>query len=431
MQKRLFSMVLVALVALSAVLVVSAQETTVEPPIDVTVEVTLGATGVPTSEATLPPPTNEGTAEATDQMTSAPPMDMTPEATTEAPVAAETEMAPVANGALLRVAYFAPDMENVDVYLDNVLIFKNLKFPSVSRFISLEPGTYNVQIVWTGSPVSDAVASANVSVSDGTAQTLAVIGAGDTTSLNTALISEDYSDLLPGTGGFTFVNAVPGSSAVNLLRDNVVYYAQIEFPGPDVATSSSSLRVDSGTFDISVVSADDETTVLAENVALELPENAYTLVALIGTAGNARLFTVVTDEADVEVARGDLPKPGRILDALRANENLTSFADALDAAGLTDQLSSTGEYTVFAPANFVIDDNAIDVSAAALSGYIVEGKYTSAELVDVGTLTAIDGSTLTITVENNKILVNRYELIDVNIAATNGVIHMLGASWDS
>jgi len=51
--------------------------------------------------------------------------------------------------------------------------------------------------------------------------------------------------------------------------------------------------------------------------------------------------------------------------------------------------------------------------------------------VNAGTLTALNGTTLTITIENNNIVVNGQRVIDVNISATNGVIHMVNGRWDS
>ncbi len=459
MRKPFILLMLSLFIALFGAAVISAQDATQTPDpllqvtlplptIEITICVTSNPTNAPTSAATQAP-TNVATTVATTiattmattaattapsgataQATAQPTLQPNMEMTAEVAVAPEVEMTPVANGALMRVGYFATDQENVDVYIDNVLLFKDLKYPSVSKLIAVEPGTHSVIVSWTGHPVSDSVIDINVSVSAGTAQTVAIIGSSDNITLNTALISEDYSDLLPGTGGFTFFNAVRNSPAVNVDRDTIVYFAQIEYPSADSTTTSSSVHVDAGTFDISVSSADDPTMTLAERSDLSLPENAFTLVVLVGTEDDTRLFTVVTDAADVAIARGDLPKPGMLIDALNANENLTGFADALNNAGLNDMLTGMDHYTIFAPANYVTDDNMPDLSAYTLSSYIVEGKYTSQELIAAGTLTAIDGTTLTITTSDNAILVNGVELIDVNIPATNGVIHMLGGAWN-
>ncbi len=258
-------------------------------------------------------------------------------------------------------------------------------------------------------------------------QTVVLVGAGLSGTLQATTITEDYRDTMPSTGGFTFVNALEGSQPVNVMRGDVTFFAQIGFPGTDGTTPFSSMLVDAGTFDVSVVDASDPTNVLAQQSDLELPENAYTLVALVGTPDNASLFTETTDRSEVQIVRGALPEPGRLPDALRANENLTAFADALQSAGLADMLSGTKDYTIFAPANFAFDNASMsaDQQADVLRGYIVEGKYTSIELLNAETLTALNGDTLNITTDSNALYVNNVQVIDLNIPATNGVIYML------
>ncbi len=419
MRKRTLPLILILLLALFSAAAVSAQDVTLEPPIEVTLEPTLPAiTLEPTAEVTPP---------ATAEATAAPGVGLTP-----APAATtEMQMTPMSDGAYLRFAHFSPDAPAVDIYVDGSLAVRSLTYPGVSQWIALEPGTHSISVSDSGNSMDKAVLGpTDVSVSAGTWQTAAVIGSSGNNSLNAVLIAEDYNDLLPGTAGFTFFNAVEGSPAVNVSRDDVVYFAQIGYPAEMGSGYSSSLRVDAGQFDVSVTAADDPTTTLAERTHLALPENSYVLVALIGTQDDARLFSVVTDAADVAIARGDLPQPGRLLDALSANENLTSFGDALSNGGMSDTLSGTDEYTIFAPANFVVDNDVNAQSALALRSYIVEGKYTSQELIDAGTLTALDGTQLTITTGDNGIYVNGVQLIDVNIPATNGVIHMLSGTWD-
>lgn len=420
----------VGLVLLLAVLcvgaMVSAQEVTVEPTVDLTIVPTLVETLLPTTEVTGEP-TAEATAQPTSEQAEATAMP-TAEATAEMPVEPEVTTTPTDDSAYLRIAQFAPDAESVDVYLNGSVAVRNLKYPSVSRWFAVDPGTYSLAVAPSGQSVDDTVfAPVDVTASADTWQTVVVIGSAESGTLQASVIPEDYSDLMPSTGGLTFVNALEGSPNVNFVRGDVVFYAQVGFPGPDTATSSSSLLIDAGIFDVSVTEADDPTNVFAERAGLEMQENAYTLVALIGTLDESRLYVLTTDRSEVQIVRGLLPKPGQLLDAMRANENLTAFAAALESAGLSDLLSGSEMYTILAPANFAFDDSASMTAEQqeALRGYIVEGKYTSAELVDAATLTTLAGTTLSVTTEANGILVNGVQVIDVNIPATNGVIHML------
>ena len=259
-------------------------------------------------------------------------------------------------------------------------------------------------------------------------QTVALIGSTGSGTLSAALVAEAYPDLLPGTGGFTFLHALEGAPAVNLVRDNVVYFAHLTFPGSDPSAASNSVREDSGTFDIRATAANDPNHVLAEQASLEIPENAYTLIALIGPLDHPQLFTMVTDRSVVAIARGKLPAPGTLMDALRADQNLTAFAAAIDQAGLTDLLTGSDPYTLFAPANYVLDDlksMSADELATLLRGHIVEGKWTNNAVIAAKTLTTLAGTPLTITTTNSGVFVNGVLMTDRNIPATNGVIFML------
>lgn len=420
MRRTAIGILLVLLLSLGAVMVVSAQDVTVEPTSEVTVEPTL----MPTAEVTVEP-----TAEVTTEPTAEATMEPTAEVT---PVAPEMTATPSDDNGYLRIANFSPDAGTVDIFVNDSLAVRSLTYPAISQWFAVAPGSYTVAASGSGQTASDSLfAPVDVPVSGGTWQTVALVGSMANNTLQAIIVPEDYSDLQPSTGGLTFLNAVEGSNPVNLIRDDVAFFAQIGYPSADSPASSSSLIIDGGTFDLGVSDANDPTIVYAETRSVALPENGYTLVALIGTPDDSRLFVLTTDRSEVQIVRGLLPEPGQLLDAMRANENLTSFADALANGGMTETLSGAQQYTIFAPANFVVDNELNAQSALALRSYIVEGKYTSRQLIDAGTLTAVDGTTLTITTRDNGIYVNDVQLIDVNIPATNGVIHMLSGTWDN
>ena len=423
MSKLLYTGFVTLLLLLGTMFAVSAQDVTVEPPIDVTVEVTVDLPGEATPETTSEPGAQPTTAPAGEQPGA--------EATAEMTVMPGIEATPSDDNGYLRVAHFSADAPAVDVYIDGNLALSDLNFRDATPWMAFAPATYSVSVVPSGSAASEtAAAPIDVSVSGGTWQTVAIIGSAENGTLQGIVFSEDYSELLPGTGGFTFFHALEGVSPVNLVRDDVVYYAQISYPADDPTTSSSSLRDDTGVFNVRVVPSDNETSVLVEDAELEIPENGYSLLALVGTPSEPELVEIVTDESEVSMVRGLLPEPGTIVEALNADENLMGFATAIAGSDLINQLSDPdAEYTVFAPASFVMDDGG--VSGAALESYIVEGKHTSNDLAEGATFTALDGTPITVTTADDGIYANGVLVIDVNMAATNGVIHMLNGNFES
>ncbi|MEP7291785.1 MAG: DUF4397 domain-containing protein [Chloroflexota bacterium] len=359
--------------------------------------------------------------------------DATPESTAEAAPTASVmpgiEAAPSDGNAYLRVAHFSSDAPIIDVYLNGTLAISGLKPMEASAWIPVGAATYTITLAANGGDVSDLFAPYEVRASGGTWQTVALLGSAANGTLHGVVIDEYYGDLLPNTGGFTFLNALEGSPPVNLIRNDVVYYAHIEYPTPGSGGNSSSLREDTGIFRIGITSADAPENVLIEPHEVDIPENAYTLLTFAGTLDHPVLSVIVTDESEVEMARGWLPRPGKLIDSLRRNENLTLFAEALAQAEGAEILNGEEEFTIFAPANFVVDGIPPDELYANLGAYVVLGKYTAGEIVEIGTFTAVNGSTLSVTTGEGGIYVNGVQVIDVNIAASNGVIHMLRGSF--
>jgi uncharacterized surface protein with fasciclin (FAS1) repeats len=68
-----------------------------------------------------------------------------------------------------------------------------------------------------------------------------------------------------------------------------------------------------------------------------------------------------------------------------------------------------------------------DALTELLENHVVEGLYHLSDLIDEGTLTTVGGQELTVTVEGNMVLVNGVQIVTPNVAATNGVIHILNA----
>jgi uncharacterized surface protein with fasciclin (FAS1) repeats len=135
--------------------------------------------------------------------------------------------------------------------------------------------------------------------------------------------------------------------------------------------------------------------------------------------------------AEVLMAQGMMEEPGTIIEAARANPLLTPWLEMVEQAGLTETLSGEGPFTVFVPADFVFDGlpddlrNNPEALATFLNSHIVEGDLRSQDVFKAGTLTTLGGSDLTIEERGENAFVNEAQVIDVNIPATNGVIHIV------
>ncbi|HYJ30253.1 MAG TPA: fasciclin domain-containing protein [Allosphingosinicella sp.] len=138
-------------------------------------------------------------------------------------------------------------------------------------------------------------------------------------------------------------------------------------------------------------------------------------------------------------------------DAAAQSADLSQFSQAVQAAGLTDVLTSVGPYTVFAPVNAAFDAvpqetrtrlmaaEGRDQLTQLLTFHIVPGVVTAQDLgaaIQRGqgraTVTTVSGDNLTVTREGEALVVSdasggRSRVVQADRIQSNGVIHHVDA----
>ncbi len=148
---------------------------------------------------------------------------------------------------------------------------------------------------------------------------------------------------------------------------------------------------------------------------------------------------------------GAQAQDGTIIDVATQAGNFTTLLAAVEAAGLTDVLSGEGPYTVFAPSDEafaalpapVLDYLVAnpEVLTRVLTYHVVSGSAMSADIAgmtdengmamaDSMEMSAVGaepmGSQLTVTVaEDGSVMVNDANVVTADVAASNGVIHVI------
>lgn len=113
-----------------------------------------------------------------------------------------------------------------------------------------------------------------------------------------------------------------------------------------------------------------------------------------------------------------------IVDVLATNGAFGALMKLLRHSGLDRVLRDAGPYTFFAPATTpLIVQPAQDVRLFLLN-HIVSGRYTAADLMQVATLPALSGLSLTVDASHG-LRVGASYLIQADLEAANGVIHMI------
>ena len=147
---------------------------------------------------------------------------------------------------------------------------------------------------------------------------------------------------------------------------------------------------------------------------------AFGLIAAIANAGH----------------HGEM-KAKDIVDTAVGAGQFNTLAAALDAADLIGTLKGDGPFTVFAPTddafaklpegtveNLLKPENR-DQLTAILTYHVVAGKVYAADVVKLDSATTVNGSDVTIAVNDGGVRIDNANVISTDIGASNGVIHVI------
>ena len=133
-----------------------------------------------------------------------------------------------------------------------------------------------------------------------------------------------------------------------------------------------------------------------------------------------------------------MPEPTQsIVEIAQGNDDFETLVSALDAAGLVDDISGDGPFTVFAPTDAAFDDliaandeidELSDISEESLVDillyHVASGETLSTMLSDGQSIpTLLSGESLDVSISGNTVMVGNGTVVQADIRTTNGVIH--------
>lgn len=173
-------------------------------------------------------------------------------------------------------------------------------------------------------------------------------------------------------------------------------------------------------------------------IAVVTAATALTLVACSSSSDE-------TATAETSVAASEAPademteetSAGTIVDVASATDGFSTLVAAVTAADLAETLSGEGPFTVFAPTDeafaalpegvldaLLLPENK-DVLAKILTYHVVAGKVLAADVTD-GDVPTVEGQTIALSTADG-VTVNGAKVIQADVMADNGVIHVIDA----
>lgn len=263
---------------------------------------------------------------------------------------------------------------------------------------------------------------------------------GRFTTLATALTTAGLVDTLKGPGPFTVFAPtdeafakLPAGALDGLLADKealtkVLLYHVVsgKVMAADVVNLSSADTV--AKLPVSIKVEGDKVMVGDAQVIITDVEASNGVIHVIDTV------LLPPAEPAAEPAMAEASKD--IVDTAVADGRFTTLATALTAAGLVDTLKGSGPFTVFAPTDEAfaklpagtLDSLLADKEALTkvLTYHVVSGKVMAADVATLNSAETIAQLPVSIKVQDGNVFLNNdSKVIITDVAASNGVIHVI------
>ena len=149
-------------------------------------------------------------------------------------------------------------------------------------------------------------------------------------------------------------------------------------------------------------------------------------------------LALVTALAAAVAVTGATARPkeeGNIVQTAVAAGQFKTLAKLLTRAGLVNTLQQPGPFTVFAPTDAAFKKvpkktltkllHNRQLLKAVLLYHVVNGKVTSSQLTSMTSVDTLNGKRLRVRLSGMNVFVNTAKVTTANVAATNGVIHVV------
>lgn len=177
---------------------------------------------------------------------------------------------------------------------------------------------------------------------------------------------------------------------------------------------------------------------LASAAALSVAAMFGTAIAMVGDCGETKpAAPAQTVSLDQDVPAAASHARGSILDVAASAGQFKTLAAAIEAAGFGESFRTGGPYTVFAPtdeafaklgeaklAELLKPENR-DTLRSILRYHVVKGSVKAVDAVKAGAARTRQGGEVAFAIRDGRLVVNQSNVVKTDIAASNGVIHVI------
>lgn len=257
-------------------------------------------------------------------------------------------------------------------------------------------------------------------------------------SLETALVTAGLDDALNGEGPFTVF--APTDDAIATALEGLGVTLDMFLMSPFLADVLSYHAAEGNVMSTDITDGMMVTMLNGQDITINITAEG---VIINGTA-MVTIADLTADNGVVHVIDAVLlptpPETSTVVDIIVDSPDHTVLELAVIGAGLADDLSGEGPFTVFAPtdAAFTALLEALEVTADELLAnpdlasillyHVASGQVMSTDITDGMMVTTLNGQDITINITADGVVINGNAMVTVaDLTADNGVVHVIDA----
>jgi hypothetical protein len=176
------------------------------------------------------------------------------------------------NSSLVRVFHAAPDVGNVDVYVNDQIVFNNLVFGDFTKYVYLDQGQYNIAVYPTGQKDTPAI---NQIVDVPSQQMFTVAAIGNSNDLGLLVIPDKVSKSpSQNYSAVRIIHLSPNAPGVDVSVDGETLFEDIKF-----GEGTDYVDLNPGTYNVNILLNSDKSVALPLKITLN-PNKIYTIYVI-------------------------------------------------------------------------------------------------------------------------------------------------------
>ena len=173
----------------------------------------------------------------------------------------------------IRLMHAIPDAPLVDVYANGKLLYKNLAFADVTKYINVPAGTYEIQLYRSGEKNNLLITESYQVIAD-SVSTIAVTYANNEISF--FVLDDSHGICMPEFASVRFINLSPDSELLTLrLPENKVLFNEVSY-----LETNEYYPLSAGIYNFIVINADSTFEKYISNIHLK--NGTFITIYIIG-----------------------------------------------------------------------------------------------------------------------------------------------------